>query len=446
MLGSLPTLFLLKEKLHLGKEQVAVFFLWATFAWNLKPIAGVLTDAFPIFGSRRKVYLVAGATGAAFCWIALGFFHDSYAALLGFSIALNAAIVFASTAMGGLQVEASQAFAAPGRITSLRQIFMSIAQLSAPLLGGWLASKAFGFTAGIAATVLIAAASVTLLVLKEEAREPLKPLSEIELAQPRYKPSIGVLVGIAAFAAAAIACVTNEETRSVGISLLALLAVFFMIIGLAVVPTRNPVIFKAQGQLTQILGSKTLWLAVVMLFLIYTVPGLYTSLTFKQSDELHFSKEFIGRLTAWEAAMGLGAAFAYAAICKHFNLRTLLIGSVLANALLTLTYLLYTRETAIYIHSITGFIAVASELALMDLAVRSTPKGCEALGFALMMSIRNFGIAMSDVIGTKMIDGYGFKFSQLVLINATTTAVVLLFVPMLPRAIMLAREGQTTAK
>lgn len=446
MVGSLPTLFLLKENLHVGKEKVAEFFMWATFAWNLKPLAGVLIDAFPIFGSRRKAYLVLGTVGGGACWGALGLFHHNYATLLTLSVLLNAAIVFASTAMGGLQVEASQAFAAPGRITSLRQIFSSGAMLAAPLLGGWLASQAYGWTAGVAAAALLAAGIVAFVVLKEEPSHTLSAVSDAEFARPRYRPGLGVVLGNLALGAASLGCLANEDTRNVGFSLMALLTVFLLIVGLTVIPTRHPVIFKAQGQLTQILASKTLWLAVVMLFLIYMVPGLYTALTFKQSDELHFSKELIGTLTGWEAAMGLGAAFIYGTTCKRFTLQTLLVTTVLANALLTLTYLYYRADTAIYIHSVGGFVGIGSELALMDLAVRSTPKGCEALGFALMMSIRNFGISMSDVIGTKMIDVYHFQFNQLVIINAATTALVLLFVPLLPRAIMLVREGEVAPR
>ncbi len=442
MLGNLPTVFLLKEHFQLPKEKVAEFFLWATFAWNLKPIAGVLTDAFPLFGSRRRMYLLVGAVLAAGCWVGLGLFHDTYESILAFSIALNAAMVFASTAMGGLQVEASQAFSAPGRITSLRQIFTSIAQLSAPLLGGWLATQQFGLTAGIAATVLIGLAVATFIVLDEPRVPPAEPVSDELFARPRYKPSIGVFAGVLGLGGIAFYALTNPDFGNLGYSLVALLFVFLCILGLAMVPTRNPVIFRAQGQLTQILGSKTLWMAVVMLFLIYTVPGLNTALTYRQSDDLHFSKELIGTLTSWEAGMGLMAAFAYAAVCRRFTLRSMLLIAVGTNAAFTLGYLYYTEASAPFIQAATGFVGIASELALMDLAVRSTPKGCEALGFALMMSVRNFGVAMSDVIGTKMIDEFHFTFEQLVWINAGTTAAVLLFTPFLPKAVMSWREGQ----
>ena len=46
-----------------------------------------------------------------------------------------------------------------------------------------------------------------------------------------------------------------------------------------------------------------------------------------------------------------------------------------------------------------GFGGIWSELALMDLAARSTPRECESLGFFLMISARNFALGGSDVIG-----------------------------------------------
>src|SRR5438874_2364111 len=56
-----PTTFLLKDHLHLKREDVSYFMFWAVFAWNLKPFAGILTDAFPLFGTRRRSYMILGA-------------------------------------------------------------------------------------------------------------------------------------------------------------------------------------------------------------------------------------------------------------------------------------------------------------------------------------------------------------------------------------------------
>ena len=111
VLANLPTTFLLKDHLHLHKEAVSVFFFWATFAWNLKPLAGILTDAFPLFGTRRRSYMVLGALGAAVLWGVMGLFPNDYKMLLAASIGMNIATVVASTVMGGLMVEAGQALA-----------------------------------------------------------------------------------------------------------------------------------------------------------------------------------------------------------------------------------------------------------------------------------------------------------------------------------------------
>ena len=81
----------------------------------------------------------------------------------------------------------------------------------------------------------------------------------------------------------------------------------------------------------------------------------------------------------------------------------------------------------------------------MDLAVRSTPPGCESLGFALMMSARNFAISGSDVLGSWLIDSHGWAFHQLVWLNAGTTALVLCFIPLLPRLIVSRRDGEPVA-
>jgi len=444
--GNYPILFLLKERLHFGREQVAEFFMWATFAWSMKPLAGVLTDAFPIRGSRRRAYLVLGGLIGGLCWALLDVVTGNYHLFLLVSILLNVGLVLASTAMGGLQVEAGQLFGLSGRISSLRQVVVSIALVAGPLLGGWLAKKAFGYTAGVGTLVMLALVVFALLGFKETAPLPSPGERATDERAPsdgaHYRPSATTWIGVGILLAAGIGSVLVHGMLNVGLSLFAMLAVFLFVLALAMSRVRNPVLVQAQRQLSEILRSRALWLAAGMLFLVYVVPGFNTALTYRQSDELHFSKQLIGRLASVEGAAGIAFALVYALICSRFNLRTLIVFSMAANAAGTLLFLSYTASDAYAVHAVTGAVSVLSELSLMDLAVRSTPRGCEGLGFALMMSVRNFGIAMSDVIGSKLMDQAHFSFATLVLINAGTTAAVLLFVPALPKALVLRKEGQ----
>lgn len=48
VIGQLPFLFLFKNEFHFNAAEQANFFAIATFAWYLKPLAGLLCDSFPV--------------------------------------------------------------------------------------------------------------------------------------------------------------------------------------------------------------------------------------------------------------------------------------------------------------------------------------------------------------------------------------------------------------
>jgi len=378
VIGRLPLQLLLKNQLHFNAQTLAAFMLVATFAWNVKPLAGILSDAFPLFGTRRRHYMLLGAGMAALCWFLLGVVPKAHGPLLLAAFGANASLVIASTVMGGLMVEAGRKYGISGRVTSLRQALQSIVSLSNGILGGYLAAVAFGWTVGIATALLVVLTLATLSVLTE-------------------RPA---------------AARDREVLRNAG------------------------------RQLVTLVRSRTLWAAGGFLALVYVSPGFTTPLLYLQTDTLGFGTRYIGLMETIEGASGLVGAAMYGIVCRKFRLRQLLTAAIATNALATLLYLHYGRGSAPLIHAIVGFAVICSELALMDLAVRSTPPGCESLGFALMMSARNFALGGSDVIGSWLIDSRGWVFHELVWLNAGTTALILVFIPFLPRAVMTRKDGE----
>jgi predicted MFS family arabinose efflux permease len=188
--------------------------------------------------------------------------------------------------------------------------------------------------------------------------------------------------------------------------------------------------------------SRTLWTAAGLLFLVYISPGFSTPLYYYQIDTLHLSQQFIGTLILLSGAFGIAGAFVYALLCKRLNLRTLLYLGIIVSTLGTMCYLFYRSGTAAaIIESENGLIATFAELSLMDLAARATPRGSEGLGFALMMSVRNGGQALSDIFGSWLIDQHHISFFKLVWLNAGTTALILLVIPFLPRILIEARDA-----
>jgi hypothetical protein len=105
VLGVIPIRNLLKNELHADRAATAAFLFWSGLAWYFKPFAGIVTDAFPLFGSRRKSYLLLGGTLATVSWAALYFTPHQYEKMLWVCGTIEIFMVITSTALGGYMVE-----------------------------------------------------------------------------------------------------------------------------------------------------------------------------------------------------------------------------------------------------------------------------------------------------------------------------------------------------
>jgi hypothetical protein len=92
------------------------------------------------------------------------------------------------------------------------------------------------------------------------------------------------------------------------------------------------------------------------------------------------------------------------------------------------------------IESQNGFFSAFATVALFDLAARSIPKACEALGYSLIMSVINVASSASDVVGSHLADNH-WTFAHLIYLNAGTTAIVLVLLPFLPSALMRKKDA-----
>jgi MFS family permease len=376
-LGKLPLQFLLKNDVQVTREQMAAFFFWCGLAWYLKPFAGILTDAFPFFGTRRRHYLLFSSVLTALSWIGMSFLPHTYGALLFGAMVVNLFMVMASTVTGAFLVEAGQRMGATGRLTALRMFVSNLCALIQGPLGGLLATAGFAWAAGVNGALALT----------------IFPIAYIFLKEPR----------------------AAQERSSV-------------------------VLQNAGQQLKTIIRSKNLWMALLFIALFYFSPGFSTPLFYKQTDELHFSKQAIGNLGVFGGGFAILAAVLYGQLIKRVHIRVLLFIGVAVAAAGTLLYLFYSTWTrALFIESQNGFFFGFAELAILDLAARATPKGCEGLGYSLMLSIRNVALFGADVVGSYLAD-HNWPFVNLVYLNAGTTAIVLILLPLLPAALMRSRD------
>jgi MFS family permease len=379
VLARLPIQNLLKNELHLGRSPNAAFMFLCGLPWYFKPIAGILTDAFPFFGSRRRSYVLISISLGTLAWTALAFTPHVYADLLWVCILINIFMVVASCVLGAYMVEIAQATSGSGRLTALRQLVQQFSTLIRGPLGGILASITFGWTGAACGGVAFLIVPIAYLFMRERKSE------------------------------------VNSQA----------------------------LIANAGKQLTKIIAARTMWAAAGLMALFYVAPGLSTATLYIQQNQLHMNTKATGFVEFLGGLAGITAAVGYGFICRRLRLRTLLTVGLAAASLSALAYLFYSSVLKVQIVEIIyNFGFTLAELALMDLAIRSTPAGSEGLGFSLMMSVRNFALFGTDWLGAAVLDKFHLPFNDLVLINAATTAITVPLVFLLPRTLTAPKDNE----
>ena len=69
--ASIAETFWVRERLGLSAADLLALSAWLTVPWTLKMVFGHLVDTVPVFGSRRRAYVLAGALLHAAAYLAL---------------------------------------------------------------------------------------------------------------------------------------------------------------------------------------------------------------------------------------------------------------------------------------------------------------------------------------------------------------------------------------
>lgn len=377
-LGAIPVQSLIKNDLGLSAEAMSAFFAVTGLAWYIKPLAGVISDHVRLFGTRRRHYLLIGALVGACLWGLTAIVPRRYYTLMVIAIALNTMPVLASTVLGGLLVDVGRSQGSTGRLSALRVTAMNGASLTASLVGGFLASRALAVTCGISAGLLLTMALLVGFFLHETPESP--------------RPKRALL----------------DRLRSIA------------------APLR----------------SRALLSTMALTFVYYAAPSPDTVIYYYRTNDLGLSNELVGLLDTIACAGGMLGALSYAWFCRRFKLRSLLFCGVALKMCGALLYLAYRSPAAAFaLEGVIGFITLLSVMPFQELAARAAPANDEALGLAIVLSVGNLAISLSRVLGASLFVRWHITFFQLVVIQAVVTSFVVLFVPLLPRTLVQAREG-----
>ncbi len=367
-----PLSYYLKQAQGWTPLQVTAYLAIFNFPWIIKPIYGAFSDFVPLFGYRRKSYLIV-ANAAAIVGFVLVTQLQSPGTLV-WALQLTAyAMAISSTVCGAVLVEQGQRLGQSGKFVNQQWLWFNFAAMLAAILGGQLVQHFAPGTALHAAAAIVAAAPVA------------------------------VLIGSIMF-------VPERKAR---LDVAALRGTF--------------------GGLVATFKKRELWLIAIFLFFYYFSPGLSTPLYYVMTDDLQFSQGYIGALGSIASAGWVIGALCYPRLFGGLSSRRILQLSILLGTTTTAAYLLlYNEMTAAVLSFCSGFSAMLATVATVTLAADYCPQRSEGFSFAVMMSIINLATATADIVGSFLFQHlFNHTLAPLIVVSATFTALAFVLLPLL---------------
>src|SRR3984957_9440271 len=132
-----PLTYWLKEAIHWDPVTISASLSILDLPWIIKPLWGAISDFVPLFGYRRRPYLVLANIAAflAFAWVAT---IDTTSAMLPALTVTAIAMAVSSTLCGALLVETGQKTNSSASFVNQQWLWFNIAQMIAVLVAGYL--------------------------------------------------------------------------------------------------------------------------------------------------------------------------------------------------------------------------------------------------------------------------------------------------------------------
>jgi folate/biopterin transporter len=389
-ISRLAVSFFLKDELALSPAEVSALMGIAALPWVIKPIFGFISDGLPIFGYRRRPYLIlSGLLGVA-AWLSLAnLVHTAATATLAIAIT-SLSVAFSDVIVDSLIVERArdESIAKAGSIQSLCWGASAVGGVLTAYFGGLLLEHystrmVFGFTAVFPLLVSVAALWI------------------------------------------------GEEPIASGDG------------------ERHAIVKDQVRQLWQALSQKSIWMPTLFLFLWQCTPTADSAFFYFSTNELGFTPEFLGRVRLVTSLASLLGVWIFQRFLKTVPFRQIFIGTMVSSSLLGLTALLLVTHTNRSLGIDDHWFALGDSLILtvmgqltfmpvLVLAARLCPPGIEATLFALLMSVLNLSGLVSKEGGailTQLLGVTDTNFDQLwllVLIANLGSMLPLIFINLLP--------------
>ncbi|XP_010510106.1 PREDICTED: folate-biopterin transporter 1, chloroplastic [Camelina sativa] len=369
-LARLAVSFYLKDDLHLDPAETAVITGLSSLPWLVKPLYGFISDSVPLFGYRRRSYLVLSGLLGAFSWsLMAGFVDSKYTA--AFCILLDSlSVAFSDVVVDSMVVERArgESQSVSGSLQSLcwgSSAFGGI--VSSYFSGSLVESYGVRFVFGVTALLPLITSAVAVLVNEQRVVKPaLGQKENITLVSPGFLQ-------------------TSKQNMI---------------------------------QLWSAIKQPNVFLPTLFIFLWQATPHSDSAMFYFTTNKLGFTPEFLGRVkfvTSIASLLGVGL---YNGFLKTVPLRKIFLATTVFGTGLGMTQVIlvsgFNRQLgisdewfAIGDSLILTVLAQASFMPVLVLAARLCPEGMEATLFATLMSISNGGSVLGGLMGAGLTQVFG---------------------------------------
>ena len=361
----------LKETLALNEAQQAVFLFFMTIPWMIKPLYGIVSDAVPLLGYRRRSYFILGASVSVTAYLAIEFFGHSANAILALMVVAGAGFAMSDVLCDAVMVERGKPLGATDKLQAAQWAALAGAGILVAFTGGYI-SEYFSFFQAVQISAVFPALVilVTIFFLREERQHS-----------------------------------TRDAARS------------------------------ALRGLKEAVTSRTIWGCALFLFLYASSPGIGTALYNYQRDILKFSQIDIGYLrTIGNVALFAGVLI-FGKLSGKISERALPLVVVASSVITTLPYLLYRDfASGLAISAFAAVVGAVPFMGTLVLAARVCPQHAEGTVFALLMAVFNLGKSSANIVGSALYMRVGYP-ALIIIASLASAALLLFIPLVRPRLV-----------
>lgn len=394
-LSRLAVSFYLKDDLHLDPAETAVISGFSSLPWLIKPLYGFISDSVPLFGYRRRSYLILSGLLGALSWSLMATFVDGkYGAT--FSILIGSlSVAFSDVVVDSMVVERArgESQSMSGSLQSLcwgSSAFGGI--VSAYFSGSLVDAYGVRFVFGVTALLPLLTSAVAVLVKEQPVAAPARGQNKT-LTNPGFLAS-----------------------------------------------SKDSIV-----QLWDAVRQRNVFLPTLFIFLWQATPHSESAMFYFSTNKLGFNPEFLGRVKLVTSVASLLGVGLYNGFLKNVPLRKIFLVTTVFGTVLGMTQVFLVTGLnrqfgisdewfAIGDSMILTVLGQASFMPVLVLAARLCPEGMEATLFATLMSVSNGGSVIGGLIGAGLTQIFGItkdRFDNLALLIILCNLSSLLPLPLL---------------